>query len=221
MGLLDFSSNHGELSPEVYKLKQQNVQLQHLLKYKDEVEIPTLKRQMGHFQYELQVTKSHLGETVKQEDFLDRQTGIIHIDRDMRVVKINVFALEILGTLGNQAIGRPIKEVGIHSQSGRPIFGDIDYYLEPEGKESEWEKEIPMPNGEKRYYHFRSSLINGTRLISIIEVTDLRLSESRVKAIIGSSKDGIALVDEGSVIRSTNARFGKLFGLNWRQFEGM
>src|SRR5690606_7158237 len=104
---------------------------------------------------------------------------------------------------------------------GRPIFGDIDYYLEPEGKESEWEKEIPMPNGEKRYYHFRSALINGTRLVSLQEVTDLRLSESRVKAIIGSSKDGIALVDEGAVIRSTNARFGKLFGLNWRQFAGM
>ncbi len=218
---MDFSPNQGELSPELYKLKQQNIQLQHLLKYKDDVEIPTLKRQMGHFQHELQTTKSQLNETVKQEDFLDRVTGIIHIDRDMRVVKINSYALEILGTLHTQAIGRPIKEVGIHSQSGRPIFGDIDYYLEPEGKESEWEKEIPMPNGEKRYYHFRSSLIIGTRLISIIEVTDLRLSESRVKAIIGSSKDGIALVDEGFVIRSTNARFGKLFGLNWRQFEGM
>jgi PAS domain S-box-containing protein len=218
---LDFGPNHGELTPEVYKLKQQNVQLQHLLKYKDDVEIPTLKRQMGHFQHELQTTKAQLNETVKQEDFIDRQSGIIHIDRDMRVVKINSYALEILGTLHTQAIGRPIKEVGIHSQSGRPIFGDIDYYLEPEGKESEWEKEIPMPNGEKRYYHFRSALINGTRLISIHEVTDLRLSESRVKAIIGSSKDGIALVDEGSVIRSTNARFGKLFGLNWRQFAGM
>ncbi len=218
---MDFRPSQGDLDPEVYKLKQQNVQLQHLLKYKDDVEIPTLKRQIGHFQHELQTTKSQLHETVKQEDFLDRQTGIIHIDRDMRVVKINSYALEILGTLHTQAIGRPIKEVGIHSQSGRPIFGDIDYYLEPEGKESEWEKEIPMPNGEKRYYHFRSSLINGTRLISILEVTDLRLSESRVKAIIGSSKDGIALVDEGSVIRSTNARFGKLFGLNWRQFAGM
>jgi PAS domain S-box-containing protein len=218
---VDFSPNHGEMSPEVYKLKQQNVQLQHLLKYKDDVEIPTLKRQMAHFQHELQTTKSQLNETVKQEDFLDRQTGIIHIDRDMRVVKINSYALEILGTLHTQAIGRPIKEVGIHSQSGRPIFGDMDYYLEPEGRESEWEKEIPMPNGEKRYYHFRSLLINGTRIISIIEMTDLRLSESRVKAIIGSSKDGIALVDEGSVIRSTNARFGKLFGLNWRQFAGM
>ncbi len=218
---MNFSGSTGELGPEINKLKQQNVQLQHLLKYKDDVEIPTLKRQMGHFQHELQTTKSHLNETVKQEDFLDRKTGIIHIDRDMRVVKINSYALEILGTMQTQAIGRSIKEVGIHSQSGRPIFGDIDYYLEPEGKESDWEKEIPMPNGDKRYYHFRSSLINGTRLISIIEVTDLRLSESRVKAIIGSSKDGIALVDEAFIIRSTNARFGKLFGLNWRQFAGM
>ena len=218
---MDFRSNSSELSPEVYKLRQQNIQLQHLLKYKDDVEIPNLKRQMGHFQHELQTTKSQLNETVKQEDFLDRQTGIIHIDKENRVVKINSYALEILGTIHSQAIGKPIKDVGIHSQSGRPIFGDIEYYLEPEGRESEWEKEIPMPNGEKRYYHFRSALINGTRLISIIEVTDLRLSESRVKAIIGSSKDGIALVDEGAVIRSTNARFGKLFGLNWRQFAGM
>ncbi len=218
---MNFSGSTGELGPEINKLKQQNVQLQHLLKYKDDVEIPTLKRQMGHFQHELQTTKSHLNETVKQEDFLDRKTGIIHIDRDMRLVKINSYALEILGTIQTQAIGRSIKEVGIHSQSGRPIFGDIDYHLEPEGKESDWEKEIPMPNGDKRYYHFRSSLINGTRLISIIEVTDLRLSESRVKAIIGSSKDGIALIDEAFIIRSTNARFGKLFGLNWRQFAGM
>lgn len=218
---LDSGPHGGDLTSEVYKLRQQNVQLQHLLKYKDDVEIPTLKRQMGHVQHELQATKAQLTETAKQEDFIDRQSGLIHIDRDMRVVKINSYALEILGTLHTQAIGRPIKEVGVHSQSGRPIFGDIDYYLEPEGRESEWEKEIPMPNGEKRYYHFRSALINGTRLISIREVTDLRLSESRVKAIIGSSKDGIALVDEGSVIRSTNARFGKLFGLNWRQFAGM
>jgi len=218
---LDFRASQGDSTPEVYKLKQQNLQLQHLLKYKDDVEIPNLRRQMGHFQHELQNTKAQLGETVKQEDFLDRQTGVIHIDRDLRVVKINSYALEILGTLHSQAIGRPIKEVGVNSQSGRPIFGDIDYYLEPEGKESEWEKEIPMPNGEKRYYHFRSALINGTRLVSLQEVTDLRLSESRVKAIIGSSKDGIALVDEGAVIRSTNARFGKLFGLNWRQFAGM
>ncbi|HLP41971.1 MAG TPA: PAS domain S-box protein, partial [Fibrobacteria bacterium] len=218
---MDFRTNNGEPSPEVYKLKQQNVQLQHLLKYKDDVEIPTLKRQMGHFQHELQITKAQLGETVKQEDFLDRQTGIIHIDRENRVLKINSYALEILGTVHSQAIGRPIKEVGVHSQSGRPIFGDIEYYLEPEGRESEWEKEIPMPNGDKRYYHFRSALIHGTRLISLREITDLRISESRVKAIIGSSKDGIALVDEASVIRSTNARFGKLFGLNWRQFAGM
>ena len=218
---MDFRPNNGELSPEVYKLKQQNVQLQHLLKYKDDVEIPTLKRQMGHFQHELQTTKAQLNETVKQEDFLDRQTGIIHIDRENRLLKINSYALEILGTIHSQAIGRNIKEVGIHSQSGRPIFGDIEYYLEPEGRESEWEKEIPMPNGDKRYYHFRSALIHGTRLISLREITDLRISESRVKAIIGSSKDGIALVDESSVIRSTNARFGKLFGLNWRQFAGM
>jgi PAS domain S-box-containing protein len=208
-------------SPEIYKLKQQNIQLQHLLKYKDDVEIPTLKRQMGHFQHELQSTKSQLNANFKQEDFLDRQTGIIHIDGENRVVKINSYALDILGILHTQAIGRPIKEVGVNSQSGRPIFGDIEYYLEPEGRESEWEKEIPMPNGEKRYYHFRSALINGTRLISIHEITELRISESRVKAIIGSSKDGIALVDEASVIRSTNARFGKLFGLNWRQFAGM
>ena len=121
---MDFGPNHGELTPEVYKLKQQNVQLQHLLKYKDDVEIPTLKRQMGHYQHELQTTKAQLHETVKQEDFIDRQSGIIHIDRDMRVVKINGYALEILGTLHTQAIGRPIKEVGIHSQSGRPIFLD-------------------------------------------------------------------------------------------------
>jgi PAS domain S-box-containing protein len=176
---------------------------------------------MGHFQHELQTTKAQLSETIKQEDFLDRQTGIIHIDRENRVLKINSYALEILGTIHSQAIGRPIKEVGVHSQSGRPIFGDIEYYLEPEGRESEWEKEIPMPNGDKRYYHFRSALIHGTRLISLREITDLRISESRVKAIIGSSKDGIALVDEASIIRSTNARFGKLFGLNWRQFAGM
>ncbi len=167
---MDFRPNTGELSPEEYKLKQQNIQLQHLLKYKDDVEIPTLKRQMGHFQHELQATKAQLGETVKQEDFLDRQTGVIHIDRENRVLKINSYALEILGTIHTQAIGRPIKEVGIHSQSGRPIFGDIDYYLEPEGRESEWEKEIPMPNGDKRYYHFRSSLINGTRLIMVHSV---------------------------------------------------
>jgi len=218
---LELNANTGEMNPEVYKLKQQNVQLQHLLKYKDDVEIPTLKRQMSHFQHELQTTKAQLSETIKQEDFLDRQTGIIHIDVELRVVKINSYALEILGTLHSKAIGRLIKEVGVHSQSGRPIFGDIDYYLEPEGKESAWEKEIPMPNGDKRYYQFRSLLINGTRIVSILEVTDLRLSESRVKAIIGSSKDGIALVDEASVIRSTNARFGKLFGLNWRQFAGM
>jgi PAS domain S-box-containing protein len=218
---VDFISNSEGANPEIYKLKQQNIQLQHLLKYKDDVEIPTLKRQMGHFQHELQSTKSQLNENFKQEDFLDRQTGIIHIDGENRVVKINSYALEILGTMHTQAIGRPIKDVGVNSQSGRPIFGDIDYYLEPEGRESEWEKEIPMPNGEKRYYHFRSALINGTRLISIQEITDLRISESRVKAIIGSSKDGIALVDEAFVIRSTNARFGKLFGLNWRQFAGM
>lgn len=215
------TNSEGAGSPEIYKLKQQNIQLQHLLKYKDDVEIPTLKRQMGHFQHELQTTKSQLNENFKQEDFLDRETGILHIDGEMRVVKINSYALEILGIIHTQAIGRPIKDVGVNSQSGRPIFGDIDYYLEPEGRESEWEKEIPMPNGEKRYYHFRSALINGTRLISIQEITELRISESRVKAIIGSSKDGIALVNEASVIQSTNARFGKLFGLNWRQFAGM
>ena len=61
---MDFRSNSSELSPEVYKLRQQNIQLQHLLKYKDDVEIPNLKRQMGHFQHELQTTKSQLNETV-------------------------------------------------------------------------------------------------------------------------------------------------------------
>ncbi len=218
---LQLNSND-DIGPEAYKLKQQAIQLQHILKYKDEVEIPSLMRQITRFQQELQNTKSILSESAKQDDFLERQTGIIQIDKELRVVKINEFALGILGIGNDKALGRLIKEVGMHSQSGRPIFGDIEYYLEPEGKESEWEKEIPMPNGgEKHYYHFRSILLNSIRIISIQEITELRISESRVKAIIGSSKDGISLVDEAAVISSTNSRFGKLFGLNWRQFNGM
>jgi len=165
--------------------------------------------------------REQMDETSKQDAFIEKATGIIHLDGENKVIRINNFALEMLGVPAAQAIGKPIRDLGVHAQSGRPIFGDIDYYLEPEGRESEWEKEIPIHNGEKRYYHFRSMLLDGTRLLSANDVTDLRIWESRVKAIVGTSKDGIALVDEAGVIRSTNARFGKMFGLNWRQFISM
>jgi serine phosphatase RsbU (regulator of sigma subunit)/PAS domain-containing protein len=218
---LDLRMDSGDGSQDFTNLKQQNIQLQHLLKYKDEVELPILKGQMQKLQGDLQGVRNQLEEFSRQEDFTGKRTGILHLDREGRVMRINAFALEVLGLTVNQAIGRPIRELAVHVESGRPIFGDIDYYLEPEGRESEWEKEIPLQRGEKRYFQFRSRQLGGTRLISIQDVTDLRIWESRVKAIIGSAKDGIALVDESGVIRVTNARFGKLFGLNWRQFAGM
>ncbi len=217
----DSRVGNAEAVPDHSQLKQQNIQLQHLLKYKDDVEIPALKRQVSQLQGDQQAAQGRIQEAVRQEDFVEKVTGILHLDAENRVVKINGFALEMLGVQAAQAIGKPIRDLGAHSQSGRPIFGDIDYYLEPEGRESEWEKEIPVPNGEKRYYHFRSALLGVTRILSATDVTELRIWESRVKAIVGTSKDGIALVDEGGIIRSTNARFGKMFGLNWRQFIGM
>jgi|GEM_PF-1245813 len=218
---LDIRNDAPENGQDVTKLKQQNIQLQHLLKYKDEVELPALRAQIQKAQGDLQNTRNQLDEFARQEDFTGKRTGILHLDRDGRVMRINAFALEVLGLTIHQAIGRSIRELAVHVESGRPIFGDIDYYLEPEGRESEWEKEIPLQRGEKRYFQFRSRLLGGMRLISIQDVTDMRIWESRVKAIIGSAKDGIALVDEGGVIRVTNARFGKLFGLNWRQFTSM
>ncbi len=218
---MEAKAENGGAQAVVNSLKQQNVQLQHILKYKDDVEIPNLKRQLAHTQRELQSLESQLADKSKQDEFLDRRTGIIHIDKDNRIVKINAYALEVAGTLHSQAIGRPIQEIGSDTQVGRPIFSDIEYHLEPEGKEVEWEKEIFMPNGEKHYFQMRCALVNGTRLITLSEITKLRISESRVKAIIGSSEDGIAIIDENSIIRSTNARFGKLVGLNWRQFDGM
>jgi PAS domain S-box-containing protein len=218
---LDLRNDSADNSQDITKLKQQNIQFQHLLKYKEEVELPAMRAQMGKTQADLQAMRNQLEEFGRLEDFTGRRTGMVHLDRDGRVMRINAFALEVLGLTIHQAIGRSIRELAVHVESGRPIFGDIDYYLEPEGRESEWEKEIPLQRGEKRYFQFRSRQLSGTRLISIQDVTDLRIWESRVKAIIGSAKDGIALVDEGGIIRVTNARFGKLFGLNWRQFTGM
>jgi PAS domain-containing protein len=218
---LDSRAGNADIAQDYSKLKQQNIQLQHLLKYKDDVEIPALKRHVARLQGDFDAAQGQLQETSKQEEFLEKRTGILHLDSESRLIKINNFALEVLGVPVAQAMGKPIRDLGVHAQSGRPIFGDIEYYLEPEGRESEWEKEIPMPNGDKRYFHFRSALLGGTRLLSVTDVTDLRVWESRVKAIVGTSKDGIALVDEGGVIRSTNARFGRMFGLNWRQFIGM
>ncbi len=208
-------------APEGAKLKQQNIQLQHLLKYKDDVEIPALKRQVAEMQSEVKGLRTHLSEVDKRDEFLESQTGLIHLDGENRIIRLNAFALEVLGTTSQRALGRPIFEVGVNSQNGRPIFNDFEYHLEPEGRESEWEKEIPMANGEKRYYHFRSALSEGVRLLSIVDVTDFRIAESRLKAIVSTSKSGMALVDESGIIRATNSRFGKLFGLNWRQFEGM
>ncbi len=218
---MDSHSTPSDPGQEYSKLKQQNIQLQHLLKYKDDVEIPELKRQVAQLQSEFQSVQNERLESAKQEDFVEKSTGIIHLDGENRVVKINHYALEILGMPLTQSLGKPIRELGASTASGRLIFADIDYYLEPEGRESEWEKEVQIQSGEKRYYHFRSSLLAGTRIISATDITDLRIWESRVKAIVGTSKDGIALVDEGGIIRSTNARFGKMFGLNWRQFIGM
>lgn len=218
---LDLRHETPEGAQDITKLKQQNIQLQHLLKYKDEVELPAIRAQIQKAQAELQAMRIQAEEFGRQEEFTGKRTGMVHLDREGRVMRINAFALEVLGLTLPQAIGRYIRELAVHVESGRPIFGDIEYYLEPEGRESEWEKEIPVQRGEKRYFQFRSRQLGGTRLISIQDVTDLRIWESRVKAIIGSAKDGIALVDESGVIRVTNARFGKLFGLNWRQFTGM
>ncbi len=218
---MDTFSANTEITQDYFKLKQQNIQLQHLLKYKDDVEIPALNRKVSRLQGDLDGVNEVLSEIAKQDEFLEKQTGVLNLDSENRVIKINQFALEVLGVTSVHAIGKPIHELGVHSQSGRPIFGDIEYYLEPQGRESEWEKEISILSGEKRYYQFRSALWGSTRLVSIRDVTDLRVWESRVKAIVGTSKDGVALVDEGGVIRSTNARFGRMFGLNWRQFVGM
>ncbi len=86
---LDLRHDVPDGGQDLTKLKQQNIQLQHLLKYKDEVELPGIKGQMQKVQRELQAIRTQLDDYARQEEFTGKRTGILHLDREGRVIRIN------------------------------------------------------------------------------------------------------------------------------------
>lgn len=144
--------------------------------------------------------------------------GLIQVRRDMRVLSMNRWAARLFAVDAEDWIGRIVTDLGGDLLEAGPLADLADHIESPLGF-SEWEREVP--GDPPRVIHVRAVVQGDGYSILIEDITERRALESRSKAIVASSKDGMVVVDEQGVIVWPNGRFGQLFGLHWRQFKGM
>ena len=117
--------------------------------------------------------------------------------------------------------GTWVQDLGLDNVRGAPLFSDITNYLDTSYGYSEWEREYAPPGEDALTLRLRAIQRDDHWLLLVEDITSQRLLESRFKAILGTSRDGILVVDENGLVSWPNSRFGYFFGLNWRQFKGL
>lgn len=147
------------------------------------------------------------------------EVGVLLLEHDGRIQSMNYWASRMFDVDPADWRGRKAQELGSHLLGDGPLADVGDHLANPRGF-SEWEIEHAI-RGEMRFLRLRA-VSQGLDVALLVEdMTERRVVESRFKAILGSSRDGLVVVDELGVIVWPNSRFGHLFGLHWRQFKGM
>jgi len=147
------------------------------------------------------------------------EVGVLLLELDGRILSMNHWAASLFEVDPADWKGRKAHELGGHILGDGPLSQLGDHLASPQGF-SEWEVEH-MLRGEMRTLRMRT-VSQGLDIALLVEdLTERRVVDSRFKAILGSSRDGVVVVDEQGIIVWPNSRFGHLFGLHWRQFKGM
>lgn len=146
--------------------------------------------------------------------------GVIQIDAGLKIVDINRWAARLFGVDVDSWIGRQATDLGGDLLEAGPLADLPEYLANPLGF-AEWERDTSSNADQARSLHFRAMVQTYGHTLLVEDVTERRALESRSKAIVASSKDGMVVVDEQGIIQWPNGRFGQLFGLHWRQFKGM
>jgi len=147
------------------------------------------------------------------------EVGVLLLELDGRIQSMNHWAARLFDVDPADWRGRRVQELGGHLLGDGPLADVGEHLANPRGF-SEWEIEHSL-RGEMRFLRLRA-VSQGLDVALLVEdMTERRVVESRFKAILGSSRDGLVVVDELGIIVWPNSRFGHLFGLHWRQFKGM
>lgn len=147
------------------------------------------------------------------------EVGVLLLELDGRIQSMNHWAAKLFEVDPADWRGRKAQELGSHLLGDGPLAQLGPHLTTPQGF-SEWEVEHAL-RGEMRTLRLRA-VSQGLDVALLVEdLTERRVVDSRFKAILGSSRDGVVVVDEQGVIVWPNSRFGHLFGLHWRQFKGM
>ncbi|MCB9496846.1 MAG: SpoIIE family protein phosphatase [Fibrobacteria bacterium] len=147
------------------------------------------------------------------------EVGVLLLELDGRIRSMNQWAAWLFDVDPADWRGRKAKDLGGHLLGDGPLADVGDHLASPRGF-SEWEVEHVL-HGETRVFRLRTVSQGLDVALLIDDLTERRVVDSRFKAVLGSSRDGLVVVDEFGMIVWPNSRFGHLFGLHWRQFKGM
>jgi len=159
-------------------------------------------------------------QAIEKELVSPETLGVMQIDTDLKIVGINRWAARLFGVEPEDWVGRQATDIGGDLLEAGPLVDLAEFLATPLGF-AEWERDTASNAEQARSLHFRALAQANGHTILVEDVTERRSLESRSKAIVASSKDGMVVVDEQGIIQWPNGRFGQLFGLHWRQFKGM
>lgn len=167
-------------------------------------------------------SEAELEETLRKSGALELgRIATLVISSEGQIHSANEQAGWIFGKDAFRLAGTWVQELGMDNVRGVPLFTDITNYLDTSFGYSEWERNYAPPGEDALTLRLRAIQRDEHWLLLVEDVTSQRLLESRFKAILGTSRDGILVIDEHGLVSWPNSRFGYFFGLNWRQFKGL
>lgn len=167
-------------------------------------------------------SEAELEETLRKSGALELgRIATLVISSEGQIQSANEQAGWIFGKESFRMAGSWVQELGMDNVRGAPLFTDITNYLDTSFGYSEWERDYAPPGEDALTLRLRAVQRDDHWLLLVEDVTSQRLLESRFKAILGTSRDGILVIDENGLVSWPNSRFGYFFGLNWRQFKGL
>lgn len=163
-----------------------------------------------------------LDESLRKSGTLELgRIATIVISKEGQIQSANLQAGWLFGKDSARLAGTWVQDLGVDNVRGVPLFSDITNYLDNTFGYSEWEREYGPPGEDAQTFRLRAIQRDSNWLLLVEDITSQRLLESRFKAILGTSRDGIMVVDESGIVSWPNSRFGYFFGLSWRQFKGL
>lgn len=189
--------------------------------------IPT---SVSHMLIKLFKDKEKLISKIKEETykynliFNSIDDGMIVINNDEKVIRLNRIAEKLIGSSSEEALGKHISKVVPKSELPRVL----------RTREIESNREVELPNGLK-VISTRIPIIDNNGLLmggfSVFkdisevvnmaeQITDLREIQSKLEAIFNSSDEAISVVDEDGMGMLVNPAYTRITGLTAEQVLG-